>query len=242
MQSVHLTQPEDKQLWEYVTKVQGIENPECWFCTDGVLEVARDGPKSITRRIGDSQTGILNLDTTGVTVPETPDAILESSVFELRQCPSPLVAESDGIRVEYPIYESLYVDLGHVVLKHWYVMPLGTGPSVMHKKCAAILKKLERLTRLELKKIPEAERPPEYYAFQRGEWDAMHLRYPLTGPGLTLPATWTYYDDEILADLQDAWESRDEVWEGSGQDRRGIFGWVKKVLGDSRQLERRRCF
>ncbi|KAI4709885.1 hypothetical protein J4E89_005114 [Alternaria sp. Ai002NY15] len=165
--------------------------------------------------MGDSRTWILDLDTTGVSAPEQPDAIYESSTFELRRSPAPYIfthrGESLGPK-EYPRYDLLYENLSHAVLKYRYLIPPGTGPSVMNKKCDVILKKLDRLTKIELEKIPEAERPSTYYEFERGECKAMHVRDRFTREGFTLPATWTFYDEEILADLNDAWESRDEVW------------------------------
>ncbi|KAI4646971.1 hypothetical protein J4E93_005195 [Alternaria ventricosa] len=169
----------------------------------------------------DSRTWKLDLDTTGVSAPDTPDTILESSTFELRQSSSPYIfihrRESLG-PTEYPRFDLLYENLSHAVLKHRYLIPPGTGPSVMNKKCDAILKKLDRLTKLELEKIPEAERPEAYYEFERGELKAKGVRDRFTLQGFTLPATWTFYDEEILADLNDAWESRDKVWvEDEGQ-------------------------
>jgi len=215
-ETCHLTGSDDDELRHYISKAQDLQEDVNSYWTDGVLGVEMDGPSNILRRIGDSQTWILDLDTAGVAIPETPDTILESSSFELRRSSSPFVysAFTDPLasKDEYPRYDQLYEDLSHAVLKYRYLIPPGTGPSVMNKKCDAILKKLDRLTRVELEKIPGAERPSAYYEFERGQLKAKHVRDTFTLQGFTLPATWTFYDEEILADLNDAWESRDEVW------------------------------
>ncbi|KAI4704627.1 hypothetical protein J4E81_001697 [Alternaria sp. BMP 2799] len=222
-ETCHFYESNDERLWDYVVDAQKVGCPEYYWRTDGALNVAKDGPSRITRRIGDSRTWILDLDTAGVSLPETPDTILESSTFELRKCSSPFIFtskygyESLGPK-EYPRYDQLYENLSHAVLKHRYLIPPGTGHSVMNKKCDAILKKLDRLTRVEMDKIPEVDWPLAFYEFEREELRATYIRDALTLEGFTLPATWTFYDEEILADLNDAWGSRDEVWvEDEGQ-------------------------
>lgn len=221
-ETCHLTESDDERLERYVYSAQSLGDEENHCSTDGVLDVEMDGPSNIFRRIGDSRTWILDLDTAGVAVPETPDTIRESSSFELRRCSSPFIYrafnESLGIKDEYPRYDQLYENLSHAVLKYRYLKPPGTGHSAMNKKCDAILKKLDRLTRLELEKIPDAERPLAYYEFESGELRATYMRDAFTLQGFTLPTTWTFCDEEILADLDDAWESRHEVWvEDEGQ-------------------------
>jgi hypothetical protein len=59
------------------------------------LPIAKEGPDTTIRRIGDKHTWILSLDIEGVTVPTIPDAILESTTFEVRCLDQPRCSTKD---------------------------------------------------------------------------------------------------------------------------------------------------
>jgi hypothetical protein len=177
-----------------------------------LLGVAEDGPDHMYRRIGDKHTWILNLDVAGVTVPDTPDAVLESTMFEVRRLPEPFVMTYGKNKERYPRHELNYQQLRHPVLKHQYLAPSPDGrqldgkQSSLHRKMKILIEKLDRWTLGELEKIPDADRPLEYWHLQYGDRPGGALRYRFA-----LPAAWTFYDDEVLEELKDAWEKRDEV-------------------------------
>jgi hypothetical protein len=55
------------------------------------------------------------------------------------------------------------------------------------------MKRLEELTMIELLKLPSSERPLEYHQFKAGTMQAEDLT------GLcVLPATWKFYDEEVI--------------------------------------------
>jgi hypothetical protein len=56
--------------------------------------------------------------------------------------------------------------------------------------------KLDAWTLHGLDKLPETDRPEDYEEFRNGEISGGELR-----DTFSLPATWTFYDDEVLEEI-----------------------------------------
>jgi hypothetical protein len=67
--------------------------------------------------------------------------------------------------------------------------------------------KLDRWTLNELEELSEAERPEDYEQLMDGEISGSELRGTFS-----LPATWTFHDDEILDEIMNMWGRREDVW------------------------------
>jgi hypothetical protein len=210
----HLISDSDDLLHSYLGKVKKMQTYKWYlFGTWNKWPVAEEGPDMMVRRVGDRHTWILDLDIKGVTAPSTPVTVLESTIFELRRLPDPYgFTYYDSEPKEYPRYQLKYGELRHPILKHRYLVPaLSNEPGnkciTLHRKIDLLADRMERLTLAELEKISEAERPPGYYQLRDEEIWGNDLR-----DTFVLPATWTFYDDEVLGGLKDAWEKRDDVW------------------------------
>lgn len=100
------------------------------------------------RRLGDKWTWIIPFDQTGVGRPNTPDSVLEFSTFDLRKynCSQP-----------NPGYYSIQVQrFGSLVLKYHYVSSTAYENEFWTSFAAP---RLERLSMIELWKIPPELRP-----------------------------------------------------------------------------------
>ena len=68
------------------------------------------------------------------------------------------------------------------------------------RMCNKLRDHLDQQTMLELVKIPEAERPPQYQKYRAcPRSDAHKLRNKFTPP-----STWTYYDEDVVLFLAEA--------------------------------------
>ncbi|CAO2649857.1 Nn.00g011490.m01.CDS01 [Neocucurbitaria sp. VM-36] len=134
------------------------------------------------RRVGDSYTWIINLDTSGITRAPVPDAILESSTFRL---------------MEYQHLSEWWIEMDdHVfrgaILKHPFVT--STALSGKYKqKFDALAKRLHE--------IPSFKRDYELTVLDR-------VRLPRGKE----PEWWLYYDDYLAVELAKMWEEYEQEW------------------------------
>ena len=107
--------------------------------------------------------------------------------------------------------------LGHAILKYEYFMV--SNKSVYAEKLRALITKLDDLTRLELAKLPDNKRPPNYDTWMRGP--AANTLPPVLFTWRTpVPNGWLYYDDELVRQLEKLWA------------KYGAAGDVKEVKED----------
>jgi hypothetical protein len=131
-----------------------------------------------------------------------PDAVIESSVFQLRT----INDDSDEDSV-YPTpilngpiqhYHMGFHNIVQPVLKFDYMLPencsWGKLTSSYGKLSHRLVERLEQALMLELFKIPVAQRPIQYQQLVDGEIGACEAKGQFD-----LPKYWTFYDKEILA-------------------------------------------
>lgn len=150
------------------------------------------------RRIGDKHTWMVNMDTRGLQVPDTPDAVLESTTFRL-------VIQSDGEEDSEKVSRySISCDdsLKHSVLKYRYVTindfdeHQDRKESYYSARLSALWDRLNETTQLQLSPIPKKDRPAQYIAVLNNTWLASEIK-----GGFELPSTSKFYDDEVIAFL-----------------------------------------
>ena len=165
---------------------------------DDIKELARN------RRIGDKHTWSIELGTAGVEKPSIPDGVLESNTFQLFvDAPS---SGEEGVESRYVLG---YTDprFQHPVLKYTYLGLEAPEPMTYYTaRCDALDHRLNELTRIELSKIPPGDRPDEYLNLL---WD-LNKATELRG-NFTLPDSWTFYDDEVIAELDKAWKIQENL-------------------------------
>ena len=166
------------------------------------------------RRIGDISSWTMDLDVEGVRTSGISDAVIESTTFRL------IAPWKWHQNWEVSTYQLDYDEaLRHPVLKYQYVT-LAEDQRDMSgiilddsqdrkrashyaRRCQELEERLDELTLLELTKIPSAKRPPEFARLSAGDYS---IREASTTRGnFTLPTTWTFYDEEVIAFLAEAW-------------------------------------
>ncbi|KAF2993576.1 hypothetical protein E8E13_000011 [Curvularia kusanoi] len=156
------------------------------------------------RRIGDEHTWTIELNTTGLRGPKVPDAVLESTTYSLR-------VWSDSSIPGLVCFYSLDFDDGllqHPVLKHSYIVMTGHDSSQMYynSRTAALCRRLNELTRVEITKMPERDRPAAFGDLVDDLDNARGLR-----DEFVLPDSWTFYDDDVIAYLDKAWKVQQSI-------------------------------
>jgi hypothetical protein len=163
---------------------------------------ATNPPKSVKvldsiRRIGDEHTWSIDLDTTGVTPSTVPDAVLESTTFQLE-------LNESGPTTRYRVAAATF--LTHPVLKYRHTTA-GNAEDVyqdLPAYCRAMRDLDHRLhdaTVIEMIKVGHADRPRVFDNLVNRLVRAHKLR-----GRFVLPDTWKYYDDELLRHLGKAWK------------------------------------
>jgi hypothetical protein len=156
------------------------------------------------RRIGDNQTLIVELNVDDIVPSEKPDSVIESATFKLCLYDEGYNYENDK-RVKHYVLE--VKKLSYDILKYDYFVRYNKydrDSSWYTKLCNELRTRLEELTIMELMKMPSDDRPPQYDELWSGEIKAKTFR-----GSFTLPSTWTFYDNEVIAFLAMAWENRD---------------------------------
>ncbi|KAF2822721.1 hypothetical protein CC86DRAFT_410299 [Ophiobolus disseminans] len=151
------------------------------------------------RPVTDQNTWTITLNIDGVTPPTVPDAVIESTTFEIHA----------GDQQERPVcYQTVSVtcSLNHPVLKYRYL----TADQCMNDdellttysdSITMLDNRLEEATAVELSKMKPEYRPLEYVRFVSSYMAASDLRR-----SSTQPANWKYYDDQVLKQLDKLWK------------------------------------
>ena len=157
------------------------------------------------RRIGDKHTFAVELNTERIDTPATITEqqnlhaiALQSMTFHLEK------KEHDPYERERLVmqYMRCYDTIAHPLLRHTYFVLGGDSSQTIayRGKCEELERYLDELTLLELMKIPAPERPPLFDQFKAGRMRGRSLlgTFPL-------PKTWTFFDEEAVEFLNDAW-------------------------------------
>jgi hypothetical protein len=172
----------------------------------GKLDAAIISP----RRIGDKHTWVVDLSTDGVSVPETPDIILESSMFQLCPWKTPYYSHLAGqsSRCGLDIYYELLV---HPILNHHIIaLDCTRGPySSVHRACLEISKQLCDWTIQEVKDLVEEEPANEHWLVGLEDPIPNHF----WDNRVDIPSDRKVYDDRIIEALMNAWDAYDEAHE-----------------------------
>jgi hypothetical protein len=205
-QEAYLTQTLSDDRAKIIAELHDYEGVKtktlCWekMDTPGYKTIRRH------RRICDKYTWVMDLNTTGVEDPGIPDAVLESSTFQLRRW----TVEADGyLGTDEPVprYVVDCAQFLHPVLKYSYVVLVEGGDhddltpvSPLRQQCIELAARLNEATMIEMMKIPSTKRPPEYNQLIAGQVEANNLR-----GRFELPKNWTFYDKEIMEALASEW-------------------------------------
>ncbi|KAJ4343410.1 hypothetical protein N0V95_006672 [Ascochyta clinopodiicola] len=182
------------------------------------------------RRIGDKFSWVLTLDVEGVQASCTPDAVIETTTFRLYrpwtytetwQVANYTLDFDSNIR--HPVLKYQYVTLADDTLDEegdLLVNDLDQRERTSHyaRRCEQLKYRLDELTLIELTKIPSAERPPRFETIS--EEDQEFCVGTMTRGKFKLPATWTFYDDEVIAFLDKAWSEQQSIDEREGARRK----------------------
>lgn len=165
------------------------------------------------RRIGDRHTWVVKLDTKGLSVPDIPTSVLESATFQLRGPHH----HGQLSNVAYYVMDCDCI-INHPVLKHQYVtLSLGTQDddsderkarhSYYIRKCQDLNTRLNELTLIELRGMCTNDRPHhQYSALKRDISEAATLRGKIDRP-----ASWAFFDDDVIAYLDKAWQGQQKI-------------------------------
>lgn len=176
------------------------------------------------RRIGDKHTWMLELDTSGVRVPAMPTSVLESTAFRLIvPTPEDIDTSVCHYRIDYddalmhPVLKYQYTTLAEVVVED-NIDHLDRRNSYCTRKCGELWHRLNELTLIELAKIPAGQWPQAYSD------ESMYIRGATSTRGtFDLPATWTFYDDEVIKFLDEAWKVQQRIDEREEAKRKNDF-------------------
>lgn len=146
-----------KEMSDYVGKLLAKYDERGWTSQDVLWPEDEVSNRSmlVNRRIGDQHTWIIPLDTTDVARPDIPDTVLEYSTFRLSKCQKvdPELGDPD-----LGYYEVDTKNFESMVLKHKYSVSI-TRRDQRQFWTTFAGPRLERLSFLELCKIPPPQRP-----------------------------------------------------------------------------------
>lgn len=178
-----------------------------------------DLPVAQTRCAGDAHTWKFDLDTTNIEPcsPPNKDA-LELSTFKLFKCPDGDLVRGPIDRYtmdahptfHFSVLKQVYFTVTDTTAAHrtGYVPP---RPMTQYAdKVAAVAKKMQDLTRLELLQVPAEQRPADYDAH------AMGVAKFVWKEGEE-PKTWTFFDDLLVKQLKKMWEEHEREQDGKKQ-------------------------
>jgi hypothetical protein len=125
-----------------------------------------------------------------LTASPVPDGVIASAVFKIEKTDD---GDSDPTEWEGQTYRKAYEwPLTSPVLRYSYMLEY-TKDSKYEKKLNFLERRLHGLTIVELPKMPESERPPNYD-------DVISQSRSLDN--FTPPSYWTYHDDKVLEYLK----------------------------------------
>jgi hypothetical protein len=170
-------------------------------------DTEEDTPLTGLRRIGDGQTLCVEFDASFFNQehrPSTPDGVIESTTFQLRKYDN----EDYGWE-QIPRYDigcrSLFT---HAICKHTYMAIV--SKSVLADKIRVLKEKADSLTKLELEKLPQDQRPSTYTFYMElapvDEGDTGIDDFAWSEEGKPIPEGWMYYDDELVEHLGKLWK------------------------------------
>lgn len=136
-----------------------------------------------TRRVGDSKTWKITLDTTAIRNPQTPDSVIEYSrfgIFKSRSQPgTPIFENREFYTINAAVFEAC-------VLRYQYTYSPADDFWLFH-----IGSRLDSLTKIEIMKLEPEKRPA---AFRPPHGDVTFFQH---NGSFNKPPTWVYYDGFI---------------------------------------------
>jgi hypothetical protein len=173
------------------------------------LSEKQDVQVTMHRRIGDKYTWMIDLDTSLLPqgcLDHVPNAVIEATTFRVRPC------EDVGNIGPIPRYEMANLtSFEHPILRHLYLVledktKAGDSKTEYGYQITKLKQQFDNLTRLEILKLSDDERPNDYRQFvDRGGVQDKHPS-TFTWGQLTVPECWTYFDDDLLKELNRLWE------------------------------------
>jgi hypothetical protein len=171
------------------------------------------------RRVGDKQTWVYDLNTTGIAfddAPPVPDSVIETATFKV--CRKGLASEwfctCNGdryslraiSRFSHSIFKHIYTTLSEEHLgSHWNN---DDDISQLSEGLWDLQDEIEGLTLKELAKVPfPSAYDKAYYQTMRGEVAAKYFKWDVG----KVPEGWVYVDDELVKDLEKLWKQHTEA-------------------------------
>ena len=211
---------------------EGIKTQSISWAQRETLEGAQNGYESLDlqldqdandigeltrrRRIGDKHTWKLDLDIQGLTIPDVPVKVLESTTFRLhvphkydQTWPVAHYEVDFDTKIQHPVLRYQYVTLredtkddDHVVRRDELDRRMRT--SHYSRKCEELIDRLNELTMIEFTKIPSATEALDILIGKLSRASRLRGQF-------VLPASWTFYDDEVISFLDKAWKSQQKM-------------------------------
>lgn len=176
-----------------------------WTLPDDERQAEKAFPRSLGRkpphhfrRVGDSKTWMVELDVEAVRPPLTPDFVLEHACFTIGNW------DRHAEKPPGPSFLISAKPYTNLVLEYTYTDDWGlqTNESFWRD----IQHKLNELTKIEIDKMDEEDRPDWFTAFFTPPETPGHPNYMAARHAVNKPPTWTYYDDQVPKWYAD-WES-----------------------------------
>lgn len=161
------------------------------------------------RRVGDAATWILNLDIEGVEPSSTPDSVVEHACFSTVKTDyrigSGRVHVYNKVNVQPgPSFEVSCDPFSTMALQYTYTYAFASNRANFWHD---IIGKLKNLTKVEIEKMDEEDRPAWFTAFFANPAKGhVHPPYSHHIDTLDKPSTWTYYDHLVPKWYED-WEA-----------------------------------
>ena len=220
------------QLSKQSVKTMGLQ----WDEDEETTELTR------MRRIDDGYTWVIEFDVSSIEasgIEPVPDTVIETVTVQLKIHKNNRLSNGPICRYEM----ACAALLSHSILKQDYVTVL--NESIYACKIRALKAKMDDLTRIELAKLPDDERPSDYATYMGGP--AAGKLPPTYSKWLDtnspVPEGWTYYDVELVNQLEKLWakygaagdvkEVKENMAKGSGHRHSDLRG---AKVGDGRTL------
>ena len=174
------------------------------------------------RRVGDKYTYTIELDATGIdcSTVAIPQTVVECSTFKIKFWSW----DRNDTQGSVSRYAMSVIGVDSAVLKQSYVVlhedekdqfePDQPAPSRLFKKTIHVVCQVRGLTKLELAKLPESDRPIEYNNIMN-----QRFREDFEWKGTKVPETWSYYDDDFMKQLKKLWRKHERDEAEKGDDR-----------------------
>lgn len=164
----------------------------------------------------------MELDTQSLSVPALSTAVMESTTFRLRISTGDPFEQQRSVAHYNIVYDN---SIRHPVLQYQFVTQRKECPydddqslSYYSQKQQVLSDRLDELTLIELTKIAPDNRPMQHAQVARDLSGAATTRSKFD-----LPATWTYYDEEVIAYLDKAWKIQLKIDQSEERLRKACF-------------------